>query len=111
MGCDILLSKSVNSKLQIACDAHCDLETVAGDVEPEVILRAKPLGGPLTHVVTKSDKKEHLCRVDEGFSWGKPSDPTYETWLGDGYVSVQFADGSHSVIKKMRILLKNGNNT
>ena len=45
IGCDILLSKSVVSKLQIACDAHCDLETVAGDVEPDVILRAKPLGG------------------------------------------------------------------
>jgi hypothetical protein len=111
IGCDILLSKSVNSKLQIACDVHCDLEVVAGDVAPEVILRAKPLGGPLTHVVTGNDKKEHLCRIDAGFSWGKPSDPTYEAWLGKEYVSVQFADSSHSVVKRVRIRLKGGMQT
>ena len=105
-GCDALLSKLVNSALQISTDAHCDLEVTEGATEADVIFRSKPLKEPLTHTVLGHDGEQHLCRLDKDFTWGRAWDKPPVTLIceiagkdkNDMRV-IQFADGSHSVVR------------
>ena len=98
--CSVLLSKRANSSLQVSTDAHCDIEVTPGAEEPDLMFRAKPIGGPLTHTITGKDGVEHMCRIDSDFSWGRPTDPRPTVLVGrDDMVVVQWSDGTHSLLR------------
>ena len=89
----MLLSKRANSSLQVSTDAHCDIEVTPGAEELDLMFRAKPIGGPLTHTIKGKDDVEHMCRIDSHFSWGKPTDPRPTVLVGrDDMVVVQWSD-------------------
>ena len=98
--CSVLLSKRANSSLQVSTDAHCDIEVTPGAEEPDLMFRAKPIGGPLTHTIKGKDGVEHMCRIDSDFSWGRPTDPRPTVLVGrDDMVVVQWSDGTHSLLR------------